>query len=75
MDTKQAPSRQILTVDTNHARLLWEGQTLAGLTLLFHAHFAQGNARNPLPFSLRAIPIKLTGCRPVIPRQPSAVWE
>lgn len=44
MDTKQAPLRQILTVDTNHARLLWEGQTLAGLTLLFHAHFAQGNA-------------------------------
>lgn len=43
-DTKQAPPRQILTVDTNHVRLLWEGQTLTGLTLLFHAHLAQGNA-------------------------------
>lgn len=43
-DTKQAPLRQIFTVDTNHARLLWEGQTLTGLALFFHAHFAQGNA-------------------------------
>ena len=43
-DTKQASPRQILTVDTNHARLLWEGQTLTGLTLLYHARSAQGNA-------------------------------
>lgn len=74
MDTKQAPLRQIFTVDTNHARLLWEGQTLTGLTLLSMLILHKAT-RETSCFFTPCHSHKIDRLPSGIPRQPSAVWE